>query len=87
MPYPRTACLRGARIIKDRAHLAYAEVRPTILLLRDKGLSCDQIAQRLNKLGHRTRRGRPYRAMQVWRVLRFYTGDIDASQLQAANDP
>lgn len=74
MPYPPQAYLRGARVLRDRAHQAYADVRPTIVMLREGGFSCDQIAAELNQLGHRTRRGRKYQRMQVWRVLRLYCG-------------
>ncbi len=87
MPYPHTASVRGAHTIRDRAHHAYSQVRPTIAALRERGFSCAQIAMRLNQLGHRTRRGHKYKSMQVWRVLRLYLGETDAAPPEEPDDP
>jgi DNA invertase Pin-like site-specific DNA recombinase len=65
---------RGARnagkIARASADLAYRELIPTIRSLRDSGLTLKEIADNLSANGHRTRRGRPWNAMQVSRVLR-----------------
>lgn len=48
---------------------AYADLTPTVSDLRGKGLSLQAIANELNTQGHTTRRGRPWNAVQVLRVL------------------
>ena len=48
---------------------SYVAVRPTLAELRDKGLSLQAIADELNRQGHTTRRGKPWNAVQVLRVL------------------
>ncbi len=87
MPYPYTASVRGAAVLKSRAQSAYADIRPTLVALRDQGLSCHQIAAKLNQLGHRTRRGHKYKSMQVWRVLRLYCGVTNATPAVERDDP
>jgi hypothetical protein len=37
--------------------------------LRGEGLSYHAIATRLNDAGHRTREGKPFQAMGVWKIL------------------
>lgn len=75
MPYPRSASVKGARTIRERAHSAYADVRDLVRRLHTKRLSYAQIADALNQKGYRTRRGGLYKPMQVWRVLKFYCDD------------
>jgi hypothetical protein len=48
---------------------AYADLGPTLAELRGKGLSLAAIADELNTQGHTTRRGKPWNAVQVSRVL------------------
>jgi DNA invertase Pin-like site-specific DNA recombinase len=51
------------------ANEAYADLGPTMAELRDKGLTLQAIAGELNAQGHTTRRGKPWNATQVGRVL------------------
>jgi DNA invertase Pin-like site-specific DNA recombinase len=60
----RAAAARG-----KAAEEAYADVRPMMKELRDKGTSLQGIADELNIQGHTTRRGRPWNCVQVSRVL------------------
>ena len=48
---------------------AYEDIRPQMHALRSSGQSLRTIAQVLNDSGHTTRRGRPWNASQVLRVL------------------
>ena len=48
---------------------AYADLQPVLTELRGKGLSLKAIAGELNGQGHTTRRGKPWNAVQVMRVL------------------
>jgi DNA invertase Pin-like site-specific DNA recombinase len=48
---------------------AYADLAPVLAELRGKGLTLQAIADELNGQGHTTRRGRPWNAVQVGRVL------------------
>jgi lambda repressor-like predicted transcriptional regulator len=52
-----------------RADKAYADLAPIVAELRAKGLSLRAIADRLNRDGHTTRRGKPWNATQIARVL------------------
>jgi lambda repressor-like predicted transcriptional regulator len=52
-----------------RADEAYADLAPIVAELRAKGLSLRAIADRLNRDGHTTRRGKPWNATQIARVL------------------
>lgn len=58
----------GAAVAKAAAE-AYADLRPIMAELREKGLTLHAIAERLNFEGHTTRRGRPWNPVQVARVL------------------
>lgn len=49
---------------------AYLDLVPTMTELRASGKSFRQIADALNGMGHTTRRGKPWNASQVMRVLR-----------------
>ena len=64
---------QGARAAgaTDRANAdqAYADLYPIITELREEGLSLAAIAPRLNDMGHTTRRGKSWNAVQVSRVL------------------
>jgi DNA invertase Pin-like site-specific DNA recombinase len=59
----------GANTNRGNAVKAYQTVAFTAKLLRDSGLSYDHVAKRLNANGFRTRRGRPFHAMTVKRML------------------
>jgi len=54
---------------RQRARDAYADLGPYLHELRSGGFSLSAIAAKLNEDGQTTRRGRPWRAMQVKRVL------------------
>lgn len=49
---------------------AYADLRPTIVELRTAGLTLAGIAEKLNTVGHTTRRGKSWNPVQVSRVLK-----------------
>jgi DNA invertase Pin-like site-specific DNA recombinase len=49
---------------------SYSDLIPTLKDLRAKGQSLQTIADELNAQGHTTRRGKPWSAMQVSRVLK-----------------
>jgi hypothetical protein len=51
------------------AREAYARVVPLIRRMRARGQSFAKIAAHLNAIGHRTREGRAWNSMLVWRVL------------------
>lgn len=60
----------AAKLHHERAMEAYIDIAPLIAELRDEGLSLQKIADRLNDDGHRTRRDKPWNAVQVSRVLK-----------------
>jgi DNA invertase Pin-like site-specific DNA recombinase len=60
---------KGAMVSKTLADEAYADLKPSMLEWRSEGLSLREIASKLNSEGHTTRRGKPWNAMQVKRVL------------------
>ncbi len=51
------------------ANEAYADLWPSMIELRAKGMTLQAIADELNQQGHTTRRGRAWNAVQVSRVL------------------
>jgi DNA invertase Pin-like site-specific DNA recombinase len=53
----------------SNAAVAYSDIAPLIRDLADSGASLHAIAKELNTLGEVTRRGKPWSAMQVSRVL------------------
>lgn len=55
---------------RQAAREAYADLLPFLQQLRREGVSYQKIADRLNKVGHTTRRGKPWNAMQVSIVLK-----------------
>lgn len=57
------------KAVKARTDAAYADLAPTMVKLRDAGLSLREIAAALNAEGRTTRRGMQWNAMQVSRVL------------------
>jgi DNA invertase Pin-like site-specific DNA recombinase len=67
------ARIKGARrageAVAKAAAEAYSDLAPIVAELRGKGLSLGAIADELNKQGHTTRRGKPWNAVQVSRVL------------------
>ena len=71
----RLAGTKAAAKAAGLAHIqaadeAYADLFPVVHKLRAKGLTLKQIAERLNRMGHTTRRGKSWTATQVRRVLR-----------------
>jgi hypothetical protein len=72
MGYPRSAALKGAATIKRQATKFNRLQYPKIARLRREGKSFHQIATTLNDEGHTTMRGKPWKPMQVWRVLMLY---------------
>jgi hypothetical protein len=71
------ARMRGARkagkvagkVAARNADEAYSDLFPVLGGFKAEGLSLREIAARLNEQGHTTRRGRPWNAVQVSRVL------------------
>jgi DNA invertase Pin-like site-specific DNA recombinase len=59
----------ASKVIRQRAINSYSDLVPRIAELRQSGRSLRQIADALNDDGHTTRRGRPWNAVQVQRVL------------------
>ena len=64
-----------------RAHVraaqqAYADLFPIVGELRGEGLTLKSIADKLNEMGHTTRRGKPWGPTQVARVLRRVDGRL-----------
>jgi DNA invertase Pin-like site-specific DNA recombinase len=59
----------AARVHRKAADEAYTHLYATIKEMRAEGLSLREIASKLTELGHTTRRGRPWNAMQVRAVL------------------
>jgi len=54
---------------------AYKDQFHYIQLLRDNGTSYDRIAKTLNSEGKRTRQGKPFQAMTIYRILKRGNGD------------
>ena len=59
---------------------AYADLVPVVCELRAGGLTLQGIADELNRQGHTTRRGRPWRRMQVSRVLALACPEVSDGQ-------
>lgn len=57
------------KIRTQAADEAYADLLPEMQRLRGEDKTLQQIADALNELGHTTRRGKPWNAVQVMRVL------------------
>ena len=64
---------RGAKAaavaIRAKAAEAYSDLAPIVAELRGKGYTQAAIADELNRMGHTTRRGKPWNQVQVARVL------------------
>jgi DNA invertase Pin-like site-specific DNA recombinase len=60
---------KGAAANRDQAITAYALITPLVEKLRGQGLTMQAIADELNARGRTTRRGTPWSATQVKRVL------------------
>jgi hypothetical protein len=56
----------------------YRDVTPLLGAWVEEGATQEEIARRLNELGHRTREGRPWTQVQVGRVMK-YVGASTAS--------
>jgi hypothetical protein len=56
-------------VTQAKAEADYTDLVPVVTRLKAEGLSLRQVAGRLNAEGHTTRRGRPWNATQVRRVL------------------
>jgi DNA invertase Pin-like site-specific DNA recombinase len=69
---------KGARtagmVVKAKADEAYRQIAPMMRELRKAGHTLQEIADRLNDEGFRTRRGHRWNAMQVSRVLMRFAG-------------
>jgi DNA invertase Pin-like site-specific DNA recombinase len=61
---------RAGEVLKAQADIAYRELVPLVAELRAAGFTLQEIADRLNAVGHRTRRGQEWNPMQVSRVLK-----------------
>jgi hypothetical protein len=61
---------RAGEVSKTQADIAYREVFPLVAELRAAGFTLQEIADRLNAAGYRTRRGQEWNPMQVSRVLK-----------------
>lgn len=62
----------AAKAVMQAANEAYADIYALAAELQGKGLALRGIAAELNAMGHTTRRGKPWNAMQVSRVLRIF---------------
>lgn len=59
----------SSKAITTAAVEAYADLVPSMVAMRAEGLTLAGIADRLTAEGHTTRRGKPWNAVQVGRVL------------------
>ena len=60
---------RGAQAMREKAKRARRDVLPIAQALRDDGRTLQEIANRLNELGHVTVRGKSWNAVGVMRML------------------
>ncbi len=65
----RKGAQRAGVAVAKAASEAYADLAPMMTEWRAEGLTLEGIAKRLNAEGHTTRRGKPWNAVQVLRVL------------------
>ena len=68
----------SATIASDEAREAYLDVMPTIRTMHANGNTLQAIADHLNAAGQTTRTGKPWRPMQVQRMLKRYQVDTAA---------
>ena len=59
----------AAKVVSEAAREAYADLAPMMKDCRAEGMTLSAIADKLNAGGHTTRRGKPWNAVQVARVL------------------
>ena len=59
----------AAKVVSKAAREAYADLAPMMKDCRAEGMTLSAIADKLNAGGHTTRRGKPWNAVQVARVL------------------
>lgn len=83
----RQAGLRKARKKAAQAHQkafdeSYNDLVPIVCKLNGQGQPLQAIADELNRLGHTTRRGKPWNRMQVSRVLKRVAYDIHKPNVQ-----
>lgn len=69
---------RASEVISAKARAEYADLLPQIGTLRAEGLSLRAVAKVLNDQGHRTRRGKEFRAVQVRAILCRSAADRNA---------
>lgn len=69
----RKAAKIAAKLNRESARAAYADLLPAMQALRAEGRSLQAIADALNQQGHETRRGRPWNKEQVRLVLQRAT--------------
>lgn len=63
------ACQAAAKAHSEAFDAEYGDLYPMVKRLRAAGRSLQAIADELNEQGHTTRRGKPWRRVQVMRVL------------------
>lgn len=63
------ATAASVKVRTMKAKEAYSDLLPEMIQQRNAGHSLAEIANKLNEQGHTTRRGKPWNAMQVSRVL------------------
>ena len=70
-PKPR----KPKHIIPQELRAVYAEVHAKAVELRGRGLTHPEICTELNRLGYRTRMGRPWQhPQQIIKLLRSFSG-------------
>ena len=60
----------AAEVNKKERLSVYSDIIPLVKQLREQGVTLEEIACKLNELGHSTRKGRPWGHVQVLRLLR-----------------
>jgi hypothetical protein len=66
----------AAKVVSEAAREAYADLAPIMKDWRAEGMALQAIADKLNAEGHTTRRGKPWNAVQVFRVLERANGEV-----------
>jgi DNA invertase Pin-like site-specific DNA recombinase len=66
----QAAAKAAGEVHAQAANEAYSDLYPMIRKLREEGRTLQQIADKLNRKGHTTRRGKAWNPTQVARVLR-----------------
>ncbi len=59
----------ASKVIAERAREAYVDLLPSMVEWREADWTQREIADELNRIGHTTRRGKPWSQVQVMRVL------------------